>query len=51
VHDGDLEPRPAWYRRTGQVADVVEIFQHVGRDAAADVADHHRVAEPQFEEG
>jgi hypothetical protein len=44
VHDGDLEPRPAWYQRAGQVADVGEIVQHAGRDAAAGVADHHRVA-------
>jgi hypothetical protein len=51
VNGVDLEPRPAWYQSPGQVADVGEIFQHVGRDAAAGVADHHRVAEVQFEEG
>jgi hypothetical protein len=51
VHDGGLEPRPPSYQRAGQVSDVGEIFQHVGRDAAAGVADHHRAAEVQFEEG
>src|SRR5207244_13320647 len=51
VHDGDLEPRPTWDHRVGEVADVGEIFEYVGRDAAASVADHHRVPELQFEEG
>jgi hypothetical protein len=36
---------------SGQVADVGESFQHVGLDAAADDADHYRIAEFQSEEG
>jgi hypothetical protein len=50
VDDGDLEPGAPGVHCLGQVADVGEIGKHVRGDAAACVADHHRIPEPEFEE-
>ena len=50
MDDGNLGPGAPGDHPLGEVANVGEISQHVPGAAAAGVADHHRVLEPEFEE-
>src|SRR5579862_8009704 len=50
MDDGNLELSATWDDRSGEVADIGEVFQYIRRHPAAGVADHHCVAELKLQE-